>query len=58
MLKQVELEKNLKGLDRETRLLLAHAACIMLALNQRLCANDAITNAYKVFSAVFPDKKE
>lgn len=58
MLRQVEHEKVLKSLDRETRLSLAHAACIMLALNQRLCAEDAITNAWKVFSVVFPEKEE
>lgn len=39
MLSHVEHEKILKALDRETRLALAHSACIMLALDQKLCPN-------------------
>ena len=58
MLSHVEHEKILQALDHETRLTLAHSACIMLALNQKLCPQEAIAVACKVFAGVFPEKKE
>lgn len=58
MLRNVEHEKILKALDHETRIVLALSACIIQALNQKFCAEEAIAEAWKVFSAVFPEKKE
>lgn len=58
MLSHVEHEKILKALDRETRLDLAHSACIMLALDQKLCPKQAIADACRIFAAVFPEKEE
>lgn len=57
MFSHVEHEKILKALDRETRLALAHSACIMLALDQKLCPKQAI-DACRIFAAVFPEKEE
>lgn len=58
MLRQVEHEKILEALDRETRLVLALSACIIQALNQKLRAEEAVDDACKIFTAVFPEKKE
>lgn len=40
--------------DHETRLAVAHSACIMLALDPELSPKDAVADACQVFSAVFP----
>lgn len=58
MLREVEHEKNLKSFDRDTRLALAHSAFIMLALDKKLCPRDALADACRIFSAVFPEDKE
>lgn len=57
MLREVRHKKILEAFDRETRLAVAHSACIMLALDQKLSPNDAVADACKVFSSVFPEKK-
>lgn len=58
MLRQVEHEKILEALGPETRLVLALSAYIIQALNHKLSAEEAVTDACKVFSVVFPEKKE
>lgn len=58
MLEQTDHEKILEVLDRETRLVLALSACIIQALNHKLSAKEAITDACKVFAAVLPEKKD
>ena len=58
MLKEVEHEKNLESFDRPTRLVLAHAACIMVALDRKLCCREAVADAYRIFAAVFPENKK
>lgn len=60
MLRNVDEKKILEALDRETRLVLAHAACIILALSPGLSAEGAVSDACEVFSAVFKggEKKE
>lgn len=58
MLRHMEHEKFLESLDRETRLVLVLVAGILQGLNQRLDAKEAVAEACKVVSAVFPEKKE
>lgn len=58
MLREVEHEKNLESFDRPTRLVLAHAACIMLALDRKLCFREALAEACRIFAAVFPEDKK
>lgn len=58
MLRKVEHEKNLKSFDRHTRLVLAHAVCIMLALDKKLCPGEALAEACRIFAAVFPEDKK
>lgn len=52
MLSQTEFEHMVTVLDRQTRLALAHSACIMLALSPELSPKDAIADAYQVFLGV------
>lgn len=56
MLRNADDTKILQALDRESRLALAFSACIMLALDRKLCAQEVISDACKVFSEVFPEK--
>ncbi len=60
MLSETEFEHMVTVLDRQTRLALAHAACIMLALSPELSPKDAVADASQVFLAVFKgrEKKE
>lgn len=56
MLRNVNHKKILQALDRESRLALAFSACIILALDRRLGVKEAVSDACKVFSEVFPEK--
>lgn len=56
MLQNVNEQKVLQALDRETRLFLALSACIMLALDRKICAHEALGQTCKVFCHVFPEK--
>lgn len=56
MLPNVNDQRILHALDRESRLVLALSACIILALDRKLIAKEAVDNACKVFSEVFPEK--
>lgn len=58
MFRPVEHKKILQNLDRETRRALALSACIIQALNRQLSAEEVVDDACKVFSIVFPKKKE
>lgn len=58
MLRHMEHEKILEALDHEARLVLVLVAGILQAMNQKLDAREAVAEACKVFSAVFPEKKE
>lgn len=57
----MEMETDLKSMlaayARSTRLALAHSACVMLALNEKLLTEDAIGDACQVFSAVLQEEK-
>lgn len=46
------------AVDHETRLAVAHSACIMLTLDRNQSLKDAVADAYQVFSAVFPEDKK
>lgn len=52
----VNEQKILQTFDRETRLFLALSACIMLALDPKLCVHQAVSQTCKVFFGVFPEK--
>lgn len=58
MLRNMEHEKILETLDRETRLVLVLVAGTLQGLNQKLDAKEVVAEACKVVSAVFPEKKE
>lgn len=53
----MEDKKRLEGFDREIRLAIATAACLLLAANSGLTPRDAVGDAYQVFAAVFPQKE-
>lgn len=53
MLSELESKHMATVLDQQTRIALAHAACIMLALSPDLSPKDAIADAYQVFLGVF-----
>ena len=58
MLMEAECETLVAGFDRETRLALAHSACLMLALDRELSPKDAVADARQVFSTVFPKNEK
>lgn len=55
MLSEQGFEYVVEVLDRPTRLALAHAACMMLALSPELSPKDAVGDAAEIFLIVFAE---